>query len=75
MCACSIDGNMLRCWAHKFFCLSDTGQDRIPTTASAKLMLEEAGLEEKKVTVPVDADPAAFHALLLSSYPKLKSGI
>lgn len=61
------------CWTHKFFCLADTGQNRIPTTASAKLLLEEAGLGEKKVTVPMDSSPEAFHALLLSSFPKLKS--
>ena len=62
------------CWQHKFFCLSDTSQDRIPTTAAAKLMLEEAGLGEKRVMVPLDADAEAFHSLLLSSYPKLKDG-
>jgi hypothetical protein len=60
-------------WSHKFFCLSDTGQSRIPTTASAKVLLEEAGLGEKKIDVPCESNPEAFHALILSCYPKLKN--
>ena len=37
------------------------------------MLLEEAGLGEKKISIPINSSPEAFHALLLSSYPKLKN--
>ena len=56
-------------------CLSSTSADRVPTSQSGKIILEEAGLGEKTVTVPdVDCSPQAFHQLLLAAYPKLESG-
>jgi hypothetical protein len=47
----------------------------VPTTKSEKLLLEEAGLGEKVVTIPdVDCTPEAFHQLLRGTFPKLQSG-
>ena len=48
-------------------CLSSTSADRVPTSQSGKMILEEAGLGEKTVTVPdVDCSPQAFHQLSIS---------
>ena len=55
-------------------CLSDTAQVRVPTSQSAKIILEEAGLGEKKITVPGDCSSEHFRELLLETYPKLAVG-
>ena len=63
------------CWVHKFSCLESTVADRVPTSQSAKMVLEEAGLGEKVVTIPdIDCTPDTFHKLLLTAYPKLREG-
>ena len=62
-------------WSHKFVCLSSTTAERVPTTQTDKLALEEAGLGEKGVTIPdIDCSPESFNKLLLATYPKLESG-
>ena len=62
-------------WKHKFVCLNSTTADRVPTSQSEKLLLEEAGLGEKVVTVPdLDCDVESFHQVLLGAYPKLEQG-
>lgn len=62
-------------WSHKFICLDRRDADRVPTTQSAKMLLEEAGLGEKTVVIPdIDCDPEDFHSLILSAYPKLRDG-
>lgn len=62
-------------WSHKFVCLDKTDADRVPTTQSAKMALEEAGLGEKTILLPdVDCDPEDFHTLILGTYPKLREG-
>jgi hypothetical protein len=48
----------LAAWSHKFVCLSSSEADRVPTSHSEKLLLEDDGLWEKVVTVPdMDCDP------------------
>lgn len=62
-------------WAHKFVCLSSLAADRVPTSQVGKLLLEEAGLGEKTVTVEdIDSGPEAFRQVLLTAYPKLECG-
>ena len=62
-------------WTQKFICLHNTTADWVPTTQSEKLMLEEAGLGEKKVTIPdLDCSQSTFHQPLLEAYPKLDDG-
>ena len=62
-------------WTHKFICLDKTDSDRVPTTQSAKMVLEEAGLGEKLIEVPdVDCGPDEFNDVVLGAYPKLKEG-
>lgn len=62
-------------WTHKFFCLHSSDADRVPTAQWERLLLEEAGLGEKVVTVPdVDCSPATFQRLLLEAYPRLEEG-
>ena len=62
-------------WSHKFVCLHCSTADRVPTTQSEKLTLEEAGLGEKMVTIPdLDCSPATFQSVLVEAYPKLEDG-
>lgn len=62
-------------WKHSFVCLSSTAADRVPTSQSGKLVLEEAGLGERTVTVPdIDCSPECFRRLLLEVFPKLQGG-
>lgn len=62
-------------WKHSYFCLSSTSADRVPTSQSGKLVLEEAGLGEKAVTVPdLDCSAEEFCEVLMGAYPKLRSG-
>ena len=39
-----------------------------------KLLLEEAGLGEKMLEVPVSCSPEEFHDTILTAYPKLQEG-
>ena len=62
-------------WSHKFICLDKMDADRIPTTKSAKMALEEAGLGEKVMKEPdMDLGLEEFNTVVLSAYPKLKEG-
>lgn len=62
-------------WQHKFYCLSGTNADRVPTTSSERMILDAAGLGERVLTVPdVDCSVQSFRQLLLTAYPKLRSG-
>ena len=60
---------------HLFICLDKMDADRVPTTQSAKMALEEAGLGEKVMEEPdMDRGPEEFNAVVLSAYPKFKEG-
>lgn len=62
-------------WTQRFVCLCSTIADRVPSTQSEKLILEEAGLGEKLVVIPdLDCSPERFHQVLLDAYPKLGFG-
>ena len=62
-------------WTHKFFCLSGTDEDRLPSSTFEKNGLVLAGLGEKKVTIlDVDCETAEFNETLLQAFPKLKYG-
>lgn len=39
-------------WTHKFVCMANSCQTRVPTTQAEKMLLEEAGLGEKSLTIP-----------------------
>lgn len=53
-------------------CLAETCDDRVPTTASSRMLLKEAGLGEKVVTVP-DMNNCNLQKILVGVFPKLKS--
>ena len=59
-------------WTHKFVCLSQTDEERVPTTPFARETLLLAGLGEKKIVI--DCSTEEFHEVLLNCFPKLKSG-
>ena len=62
-------------WTAKFFCLANKDATHVPTTVSAKEVLVEAGLGEKKVEVSdVECTPQEFHEVLLSAFPRLENG-
>lgn len=62
-------------WSHKFVCLADTDTERVPTSRSEKMILEEAGLWEKEITIPdLDCDSETFRRIVLSAFPKLQDG-
>ena len=62
-------------WKHKFVCLSDTEAERVPTSHAEKLILEEAGLWERVVSVQdLDCSTEACRSVILSAYPKLQDG-
>ena len=42
-------------WTHKFVCLESPDAERVPTTQAVKSLLEEAGLGEKMLEVPVSS--------------------
>ena len=59
-------------WSTRFVCLADKDCSQIPSSVSVKEILVEAGLGEKKVTIPdVDCTRNEFHTLLLKTFPKL----
>ena len=62
-------------WSLKAVCLSSRLQCRVPADAKFKETLVEAGLGEKKITIPnIDCSAAEFKDILLFNYPKLKDG-
>lgn len=61
-------------WTHKFVCLANTDDDRVPTSLYAKESLTFAGLGEKKIVIPdVDCTTEEFHEVLISSFPQLRN--
>lgn len=66
-------GHKVASWTHRFVCLSKCNQVTIPTTESAKDALLEAGLGEKKITIPdVNASAEEFQVVLFEAFLKLK---
>lgn len=61
-------------WHQKFVCLSSTDADRVPGSKVDKLLLEEAGLGTKEVTVDLDSSPDIFRQQLFRAFPKLEFG-
>ena len=60
-------------WTHTFYCLSQAGQGFIPSTNEERDLLMEAGLGEKKITIPdLDVSGDNFRTILYDAYPKLK---
>jgi hypothetical protein len=61
-------------WTHKFVCLCNTSDERVPTTASARETLFLAGLGERKVQVPdIDCNTEEFREILMTEFPKLRN--
>lgn len=61
-------------WTHKFVCLASTEADRVPTGHTEKMLLEEAGLWEKVITINLDSELEEFRSTLHAAYPKLRDG-
>ena len=62
-------------WTHKFFCLAETEESRVPSTNIQRNELVLAGLGERRVTVPdVNCSPQEFQEILLTEFPKLRMG-
>ena len=60
-------------WTHKFVCLSSTNADRVPFSKLGRLVLEQAGLGEKSITVPNHKLPPRRFSLPHVDYiPKAK---
>ena len=55
-------------------CLGETDSDHVPTTQAGKMLLEEAGLGEKLIEVPLECTPELFRSVILSAFPKLEGG-
>lgn len=56
-------------------CLDRVDAERVPTTRSEKVTLEEAGLGEKSISFPdLECDHKAFHSTVLETFPKLREG-
>jgi len=65
----------LNSWTHKFFCLAETEENRVPSMSIQKNKLVLAGLGERKVTVTdVDCSPQEFQETLLTEFRKLHKG-
>ena len=65
----------LNSWTHKFFCLAETEENRVPSNSVQRNELVLAGLGERKVTVAdIDCSPQEFQATLLTEFPKLRKG-
>ena len=62
-------------WTHKFFCLAETEESRVPSNTLQRNELVLAGLGERKVTVAdVNCSPQEFQETLLTEFPKLRKG-
>ena len=60
-------------WTHTFICCSATDQEQVPD-ANDRAKLQLAGLGEKRITFPQDANGRYFADTLVSVYPKLQGG-
>ena len=58
-------------WTHVFVCLAHVEQDTVPES-NERAMLQIAGLGEKKLQFPVDADSDFIYAELVANFPKLR---
>ena len=61
-------------WTVRLFCLSDTSQCKVPSTACLKILLLGAGLGEMSVKVP-DVNSCSMEDLreiIVKTYPKLR---
>ena len=62
-------------WKHKFSCLCDLEQCRIPTTECEKDTLLQAGLGEKEIVfTDLDLTADEFRDVLYEHFPKLEEG-
>ena len=62
-------------WKHKFVCLADRNQQRIPTTDTEKDELLMAGLGEKEIAfTDMELTAVEFRDLLYFHYPSLQDG-
>ncbi|XP_019853033.1 PREDICTED: uncharacterized protein LOC109582636 [Amphimedon queenslandica] len=59
-------------WTHNFVCLARVEQDIVPDS-SERAVLQIAGLGEKKIQFPVDADSYYVYDELIASFPKLRN--
>ena len=60
-------------WKHRFVCLSDRKQVRIPTTDAEKDQLRQAGLGEKNVEFDdMDLEAEEIREVLFVTFPKLR---
>ena len=65
----------LQSWTHRFVCLPHTNHKRIPSTVAERNEIIQAGLWEKKVTIPdIDCGVKEFNDIILETFPKLNQG-
>ncbi|XP_065895804.1 uncharacterized protein [Dysidea avara] len=65
----------LSTWTHKYYCLAETDEDRVPSSSLRKNELVLAGLGERSVTISdVKCTPQEFQEALLTEFPKLRQG-
>lgn len=65
----------LNSWTHKFFCLAETEEAKVPSSSIQRNELVLAGLGERKVTISdINCSPQEFQETLLTVFPKLRSG-
>ena len=60
-------------WKHRFFCLADKTQSRVPTTEQEKEVLYRAGLEVEFDDIKMNS--AQFKEVLSSYYPQLRISV
>ena len=62
-------------YTHRFICLNECNQKIVPKKDTEKNLLLEAGLGERKITIPdIDISSEEFRDLLFEEFPKLKEG-
>ena len=63
----------MQSWTVKMVCLASPTDTRVPTTISAKEVLIEAGLGEKKIAIPdIEMSHDEFWSLIAGYFPKLE---
>lgn len=60
-------------WTHTFVCLSRHDQQVVPNS-DERGHLQMAGLGEKKISIPIDADSGEIYSELYFHFTKLKNG-
>ncbi len=74
-CPSSAEKKCKASYTHRFFCLSQCHQKIIPRNDKEKDLLLEAGLGEKRITIPdIDISADEFRDILMKQFPKLKDG-